>query len=110
MENIEAREASLAMANEVRCARAALKRELRSGARTPQEVLSGDFPSWLDKMTVGDVIKAPKGMRREWVEQQLEVARLGWSRPMKFITIRQRNLLVQILNEREARLRAKVIA
>lgn len=92
---------ALDKANEVRLERARLKREIRSGDVRPQDVLREPFPSWMERMPVGDLLCAVKGIQKGFVERALFATRLGRSCQMQFVTIRQRNQLIEALNQRE---------
>lgn len=101
---VRQQESALASANRIRLARAALKREIRSGETSIADVLLGEIPDFLHKMPVGELVQAVR-----WVgprKCRLLLARMGDGRfpcselkEVGYLTTRQRVHLAEALGE-----------
>lgn len=54
--------AALTVANHIRLSRASLKKDLREGVVSLPEVLLSEYPDYLQKMGVGMLVKAVRGI------------------------------------------------
>ncbi|MBF6621273.1 MAG: hypothetical protein ITG02_13725 [Patulibacter sp.] len=92
------RNAALARANEIRIARAALKREIAAGERLPAEVIA-ECPAEAHSMPVAELI----GAQHRWGEARtlrlLRRAELSETKPLGHLTPRQRRALIACLEQ-----------
>jgi hypothetical protein len=98
----EQRRAALRRANEVRLARAAVKRRLQSGELALDDVLTN--PGWMvETATVAEMLEATRwvGKRRTW--QALRMCQVSGSRAVGELTPRQRAELVEWLRKGKRR-------
>lgn len=94
--------AALESANRIRLARAALKRDIRTGETTVAEVLLADIPDWLEGMAVGELVQAVRWIGPHKCRQVL--TRMGDGRwpcselkEVGYLTMRQRRHLAEAL-------------
>lgn len=93
------RMAALAIANDVRFARARLKRALRAG-RADVVALVADPPSYLHSMKVEKLLAALPGVGRVKVRRIMIVARISEAKTVGGLSVRQRDELVALLEAR----------
>lgn len=95
------RHAALARANEIRIARAALKRQIAAGDRTIAEVIAA-CPAEAHSMPVAELI----GAQHRWGETRtlrlLRRAELSETKPLGHLTPRQRRALLACLEDATA--------
>lgn len=96
---------ALAMANDFRLRRAALKRRLKDRELTLREVLDAEIPDWLLNMPVGQLLIAPKSIKRVVVLRALRQAHVSEIRPIGQIPLRQRRALLFLLEQHSPMLR-----
>lgn len=90
---------ALAEANRIRLARADLKRAIRNGEVSAAEVLQTDFPDWLRGMVVGQLVQATHRVGRYRCLTILREAELVEQKELGWMTVRQRNVLSELLAE-----------
>jgi hypothetical protein len=91
--------AALARANEIRSRRAQLKRDLKSGRISIQQLLSKP-PSYLETAKVSDMLLAVPKYGRVKVNKILHTCRISPSKTIGGLSERQRAELVTLLNHR----------
>lgn len=89
----EQRFAALARADNVRVARARLKRELRAGSIRPSEVLE-DAPDYTNTMLVSTLLMQPRGQGRTRAIRHLVACQIGEGRTVGQLSERQRAALL----------------
>ena len=87
---------ALARGNGVRSRRAQLKRDLKAGRRSIEEVL-GNPPGWLSGATILDLLIATPKRRRIKANKVLLRCRISPSRTIGALTERQRRVIVSEL-------------
>ena len=87
---------ALARANEVRLARAALKREISAGHRSVTEVIS-DSPWEAESMSLSELLCSQRRWGRARSRKLLASAALGEGKKIGSLTERQRRILVGAL-------------
>jgi len=87
---------ALAHANEVRLARAALKREIKAGTANAAEVVR-ECPSEVDSMTVSELLESQRRWGRTRVRKFLMPLAVNEHRELGKLTIRQRGELARKL-------------
>lgn len=87
---------ALAIANEVRSRRSALKRDLKAGRRSAVSLLA-DPPSWLETMKVIDLLIATPRWGRGKASNALKLAGVSPSKTLAGLSKRQRDALIQAL-------------
>ena len=93
---------ALAQANEVRLARAALKRAIKAGDASAADVVR-DCPAEVDTMTVSELLRSQRRWGRTRVRKFLIPLAVNENRELGRLTVRQRT-------ELSRRLEAKVIS
>ncbi len=84
---------ALAHANRVRLARAALKREIKTGSATAADVMR-DCPLEVETMTVSELLRSQDRWGRSRVKKFLgQFEGVSESRELRRLTIRQRDLI-----------------
>jgi hypothetical protein len=96
----EQRMSALARANEIRFARARLKKALKAGDYTPATVLFSLQYDWLHKMRVEQVLLATPTLGRVKVARALNSCRISPSKTIEGMTERQREELLSYLAEK----------
>jgi len=91
--------AALARANEIRSQRAQLKRDLKGGRISIQQLL-GKPPSYLETAKVSDMLLAVPKYGRVKVNKILHTCRISPSKTIGGLSERQRAELVTLLNHR----------
>lgn len=84
---------SLALANEVRMKRCALKRAIAAGRRTAPSVLA-DIPDYAETMPVGELLRAQERWGRKRAHRLCVGLAISELRPLRALTDRQRGLLI----------------
>lgn len=97
MEAVPQHMKALARANEVRCARAAVKREISEGGDLDALIL--DPPEFMWEMTLAELLGAQHRWGTTRVRKFLDSLHVGERRHLGLLTARQRELLVRRLNE-----------
>ena len=92
---------ALAHANEVRLARAALKREISAGTVSAADVVR-DCPSVVDSMTVSELLQSQRRWGLTRVRKFLMPLAVNEHRELGRLTIRQRGELARRLEEKAA--------
>jgi hypothetical protein len=96
---------ALAHANRVRLARAALKREIKTGSATAADVVR-DCPLEVETMTVSELLKSQDRWGRSRVKKFLgQFEGVSESRQLRRLSTRQRELIAHRLEEVGARRR-----
>jgi len=90
---------ALARANDVRSRRARLKRDLKAGRRSIEEILS-DPPEYLASATILDLLIWTPKRRRITANKVLLHCRISPSRTVGALTERQRRVIVAELQRR----------
>jgi hypothetical protein len=90
---------ALQKANQVRLARAALKREISSGSKTALEVVL-DCPSEAESMPISELLAAQRRWGRTRSRKLLSCLELKENKAIGTLTERQRRLLAQHLGYR----------
>jgi hypothetical protein len=90
---------ALARANEVRLARAALKRDVSAGRRSVVDVVS-DSPWESESMTLSELLCSQRRWGRARSRKLLASAALGEGKKVGTLTERQRRILVSALEEK----------
>ena len=90
---------ALKHANDVRLARAELKRKLNAGEVDIRDVLS-DPPDYLKNMKIYELILSLNRYGRERTLRLLRRAQIAESKTIAFVTPRQRNLLIEDFSRR----------
>lgn len=103
MSPVEQHETARERANEVRLARADLKRKLKARKRFLPDVLTAEIPDWLDNMPTSDLLDAVPSLPKKRIYEFLYTANLSESRTVEHTTVRQRNLLAELVGEWEAK-------
>lgn len=101
------RESALQEANRVRLARADLKRRIRNGSRRVPDVLTGDVPDWLERMTTSELLSTIPYLPKKRIYEFLYTAELSEARTIGKTTLRQRNLLASLVAQWEEKRREK---
>ena len=83
---------ALAHANEIRLARAALKREINAGNETAADVVR-DCPSEVETMTVSELLRSQRRWGRTRVRKFLIPLAVNENRELGRLTLRQRDEL-----------------
>jgi hypothetical protein len=91
--------AALARANEIRSQRAQLKRDLKAGRISIQQLL-GEPPTYLETAKVSDMLLAVPKYGRVKVNKILHNCRISPSKTIGGLSERQRAELVTLLNHR----------
>ena len=91
---------ALARANEVRLARAALKRDVSAGRRSVIEVIS-DSPWEAESMGLSELLCSQRRWGRARSRKLLASAALGEGKKIGSLTERQRRILVGALEEKQ---------
>ena len=94
---------ALAHANQIRLARAALKRSIKAGSATAADVVR-DCPSEVDTMTVSELLGSQRRWGRTRVRKFLIPLAVNENRELGRLTIRQREELARRLEAKAARL------
>lgn len=99
--------AALDRANEVRLARAELKRSIKAGATTAAEVIEpgGRIPDCARSMTIGELLGSQERWGRVRVRKFLVRLEISESRAVGNLTSRQRRVLAEALARVAAGLR-----
>lgn len=92
----EQRMIALARADNIRVARARLKRELRAGSIRPSDVLL-DAPTFTNTMLVAALLAAPYGQGRTRALRHLVACQIGEGRTVAALSERQRAALIERL-------------
>src|SRR5262245_30709918 len=92
---------ALARANQVRLARAALKREISAGRRSVREVVL-DSPSEVESMSLSELLCSQRRWGRARSRKLLASIALGESKRLGTLTERQRGILVSALEAKLA--------
>ena len=87
---------ALARANQVRLARARLKREVMAGMRLADEVIL-DCPEEAVSMTMIELLSAQRGWGRKRSRDLLDALVIGERKPVGALVERQRGLVAQAL-------------
>lgn len=87
---------ALARADNVRVARAQLKRELAAGEIVPSQVLI-DTPPYAQRMLVVTLLAAPRMQGRAKALRHLVACRIGEGRTIEALSERQRDALIERL-------------
>jgi hypothetical protein len=88
---------ALAHGQEIRMARAQLKREVKAG-RSVVEVLSEPIPDWLENMPVHQLLDAVPRLRKTVIGRMLEeTGNMSWTRNVGEITTRQKSILAELI-------------
>ena len=96
---------ALAHANRVRLARAALKREIKTGTTIAADVVR-DCPLEVETMTVSELLRSQDRWGRSRVKKFLgQFEGVSESRELRRLTIRQRDLIARRLEDVSARRR-----
>ena len=96
---------ALAHANRVRLARAALKREIKTGTATAADVVR-DCPLEVETMTVSELLRSQDRWGRSRVKKFLgQFDGVSESRELQRLTIRQRDLIARKLEDVSSRRR-----
>jgi hypothetical protein len=95
---IEQTMSALAEANRIRLARADLKRAIKRGEISVAEVLQTDFPEWLTKMPVGQLVEAVPGVGTYRCARVLNEVPVSPLQRLGYVTTRQRNVLAELLD------------
>ena len=90
---------ALAHANEIRLARAALKRSIAAGMVDAAEVVR-ECPSEVDSMTVGELLRSQRRWGRTRARKFLFSLALNENRELGRLTARQRDLLANELESK----------
>lgn len=90
---------ALALANEIRGKRTAMKRDLRAGELDVVEVLR-DPPHFARNMTMGELLRAVRGIGPDRCRRLLLHARVSELRALSMLTRREAECIVAVLNER----------
>lgn len=90
---------ALEIANEIRTQRAQLKKDLKAGRQTINQLLL-DPPEWLGSAKVFDIILAVPKYGRVKVNRILNQCRISPSKTIGGLSERQRNELVALLRSR----------
>ncbi|MGA8218523.1 MAG: hypothetical protein WB771_08155 [Solirubrobacterales bacterium] len=90
---------ALARANQVRLARAALKRDISAGRRSVTEVI-GDSPWEAESMSLSELLCSQRRWGRARSGKLLASAALGEGKKIGTLTERQRRILVTALEEK----------
>jgi hypothetical protein len=93
---------ALAHANEVRLARAALKRAINAGTERAADVVR-DCPSEVETMTVSELLRSQRRWGRTRVRKFLIPLALNENRELGRLTLRQRDELARRLTAMSAR-------
>lgn len=88
---------ALALANEVRVARARLKRDLRAGRRSLAPLLL-DPPEWLETAKVFDLLLATPKIGRVKAHKRMQRAMISPSKTMGGLSDRQRSCLLELVS------------
>jgi hypothetical protein len=92
---------ALAHANEIRLARAALKRSIAAGEVGAAEVVR-DCPSEVESMTVGELLRSQRRWGRTRARKFLFSLALNENRELGRLTARQRDLLARELEAKRS--------
>jgi hypothetical protein len=92
---------ALAHANEVRLARAALKREIKSGTENAADVVR-TCPSEVETMTVSELLRSQSRWGRTRVRKFLIPLAVSENRELGRLTVRQRGELARRLEQKAA--------
>jgi hypothetical protein len=92
---------ALAHANEVRLARAALKREIKAGTENAADVVR-TCPSAVETMTVSELLRSQSRWGRTRVRKFLIPLAVSENRELGRLTVRQRGELARRLEQRAA--------
>ena len=96
---------ALAHANQVRLARAALKREIKAGSENAADVVR-HCPSEVETMTVSELLRSQDRWGRSRVKKFLgQFEGVSESRELQRLTIRQRDLIARKLEDVRSRRR-----
>ena len=87
---------ALARANQVRLARARLKREVMSGARRADEVIL-ECPEEAESMSMIELLSAQRGWGRTRSRHLLESVMVGENKPVGALVERQRRVIADAL-------------
>ena len=90
---------ALARANQVRLARAALKRRIASGDSSATEVVRS-CPPEAESMSIAELLSSQRRWGRARSRKLLQMVELKENKTLVSLTERQRNLLARALNER----------
>jgi len=93
---------ALARANEVRLARAALKRDVSAGHRSVVDVITGS-PWESESMSLSELLCSQRRWGRARSRKLLAAAALGEGKKVGTLTERQRRILVVALEEKLGR-------
>ena len=92
---------ALAKANEVRLARAALKRQVASGQRSAIEVIR-DCPWETRSMTIGELLASQRRWGRARARKLVVPLRMSENKELGTLTERQRGILAKALEDKAA--------
>lgn len=95
---------ALERANEIRCARAQLKRELKAGDVLLSEILTEpSIPDWLETMRVEQLLDAVPHLQTRTIHSMLHEVPVGPTVALDRMTYRQRRALASLLARWEKR-------
>lgn len=94
---------ALANANRIRLARAALKREIAAGRTSVAEVMHSETPDWLERMAVGELVRATRRMGPSKSTPLLRRVPVSESQQVGRLTERQRRVLAALMVDWSAR-------
>ena len=92
---------ALARANEVRLARAALKRQVAAGARDARDIVL-EVPWEAESMSVSELLSAQRRWGRQRSRKLIVAAGLTETKRLGTMTERQRGILARALDEKAA--------
>lgn len=101
---------ALQRANEIRSARAALKREVKAQEVKVAEILRAEIPDWLERMSVEKLVLSIPGFYRRTFHRTMCVAGAGPGATVGGLTKRQRLLVAARVEAWEARRSARKAA
>lgn len=91
---------ALRLGNQVRQARAKLRREVRSGTATVADVLL-EVPDCAQRMTMGELLRCVKGLGPFRIEGICEQARVSSVALLGDVTLRQRRIVTGLVQRWE---------
>jgi hypothetical protein len=92
---------ALARANEVRLARAALKRQIAAGTRDAREIVL-EVPWEAESMSISELLSAQRRWGRQRSRKLIVAAGLTETKRLGTMTERQRGILARALDEKAA--------